>query len=1044
MATITSDTYLDDGTARTSNEAWTMNGGVLTIRTDTRVHANAPANMSGTLGNTVISTTLGGGVFIDATAVRWLPVHSTSGNAPAIGTTISQGGVSGYYLGFWGAALTGAPIPSGSPLPIGLGTEITGYIKFREVTGGSFAAGSLTGISATADSADVPGWVEVVHTVASTITVPRAGDYKTRGDWFQLGVTTGSTEQVLQVPTNGGGAGTQIPAVWIETSPSSGVYEQYPTLQSAAFISANLGNDERSKFVLSLGNGQVQIGSGSVGFVPASGCKVRVPNIFLRQATSGAPATNATPNATLNNRPRFITTSAGEIDLENTLGDWYIQLSSAFKFIYKKSATFDIVNLANTGTTTTLDDVVVGHSSTLSNQTPLLITTSLGGGTISNSKFYRVNSAASAHAVSVSTSSDFVWNNVHAGIITYARNSGRSFLFNQCRNFNITDLYSMNQSVYCSTCANFKIYGLDHSDRIVGATNATAGAYAFVAQTSCDNILMDGITFGLKGLIPNVNSNLAIAYVIQSSNITIRNAGTFANPLSSVQSTSPAHLFQDAGSNDGIVVQRMYCNTRTSPFLTVNSSQNLNLEYLHGTTGAAQVLSNNTVVKNTRSASNSVTGGSAVYGSHFFDMAVSNTQGRIWVAFNEPTEASESFVTTTFSANSGFTSAGSASMPAVGDEIIFEWPHYIKGYDGFVNTANVVTGTNTGNFSYEFDIDKNDGNGFSGTYTAVTGGNLSAITGIDPVKGFKLRFRIKTVTANDNNALIYFRVTPTTTAALQAATDHPLDTANVVIDGYEVGTRIQIRDMANDVELYNDVPTTPVLTLNFEYTENTPFRLRAMYCDGTQAKKFIQTTRTFRATGLTHTFEQEDDTIYATNNIDGSEVLDIQFNDAALRIEFYNSEDSPALIKSWQEIYAFETHNLSTENGIRLKGRCITAIDPVNYSVRDFLLKSMITEPVIITNGYGVRDTTGLALDLIDTTGGTLFCAPDHVVGYATGSSEGGGDSKEAIYTYFTSSSRQNAFKADVSALATKTDLNIVNEGVQKASLLIPHNTNLT
>lgn len=37
MATITTDTFLDGGTARTTGEAWTMNGGVLTIRTDTRV-----------------------------------------------------------------------------------------------------------------------------------------------------------------------------------------------------------------------------------------------------------------------------------------------------------------------------------------------------------------------------------------------------------------------------------------------------------------------------------------------------------------------------------------------------------------------------------------------------------------------------------------------------------------------------------------------------------------------------------------------------------------------------------------------------------------------------------------------------------------------------------------------------------------------------------------------------------------------------------------------------------------------------------------------
>jgi len=65
MATITANTFLDDGTARTAGETWTMNGGILTIRTDTRVHSNSPASMTGSIGATTTSATLGGGVLID-------------------------------------------------------------------------------------------------------------------------------------------------------------------------------------------------------------------------------------------------------------------------------------------------------------------------------------------------------------------------------------------------------------------------------------------------------------------------------------------------------------------------------------------------------------------------------------------------------------------------------------------------------------------------------------------------------------------------------------------------------------------------------------------------------------------------------------------------------------------------------------------------------------------------------------------------------------------------------------------------------------------
>ncbi len=46
MATITVNNFLDQGTARTAGEAWTINSGaVLTTRTDTRWHSNSPVSM---------------------------------------------------------------------------------------------------------------------------------------------------------------------------------------------------------------------------------------------------------------------------------------------------------------------------------------------------------------------------------------------------------------------------------------------------------------------------------------------------------------------------------------------------------------------------------------------------------------------------------------------------------------------------------------------------------------------------------------------------------------------------------------------------------------------------------------------------------------------------------------------------------------------------------------------------------------------------------------------------------------------------------------
>ena len=308
IATITTNTYLDSA-ARTAGEVMTNNGGSLTVRTDTRWHANSPASMTGSLGSHTISATLGGSYILDGRNVRWMAYDAGSGNVPAIGTTVSgiTSGASGYLLGVW-ASLTSAPSAVGSAMPA------SGFLKFREVTSSFVDNDVLSGITATANGADKVGWIEVVHDQASAMTVPRLGNFTVRGDWFDLGVTTGAANQLVQIPTNGSST-TYVPGVWIETEIAN-EYEFVPSLYAAGMITANLGTDIRSTFVCMETNGNVRIGHNgttAVGYVWPAGRKIRIPNVFGRQCATGTRATNAIPHATAFTRPNFITTSAGYV-----------------------------------------------------------------------------------------------------------------------------------------------------------------------------------------------------------------------------------------------------------------------------------------------------------------------------------------------------------------------------------------------------------------------------------------------------------------------------------------------------------------------------------------------------------------------------------------------------------------------------------------------------------------------------------------------------------------------------------------------------------
>ena len=66
--------------------------------------------------------------------------------------------------------------------------------------------------------------------------------------------------------------------------------------------------------------------------------------------------------------------------------------------------------------------------------------------------------------------------------------------------------------------------------------------------------------------------------------------------------------------------------------------------------------------------------------------------------------------------------------------------------------------------------------------------------------------------------------------------------------------------------------------------------------------------------------------------------------------------------------------------GITDDGAFITAPDTANYILTGFKIKNTHpTVPLVITDGYGV-DSTGSVTVLYDTTGTSIFPAPEHVV----------------------------------------------------------------
>lgn len=205
----------------------------------------------------------------------------------------------------------------------------------------------------------------------------------------------------------------------------------------------------------------------------------------------------------------------------------------------------------------------------------------------------------------------------------------------------------------------------------------------------------------------------------------------------------------------------------------------------------------------------------------------------------------------------------------------------------------------------------------------------------------------------------------------------PPPTASVTITGAVTGSRVQLYDMDANEELLNSA--TPPFTWSETYSADREIRLRVMQADADSAKLFVDTiigTITESSPTISYLVDQDNDAVYAANAIDGSLVTGITIDDNNLLINI----DDDAL--TWATIYAYETYWLTTEEGIRDEGRIIDATDTANYRFHGFKIKNVGAGPLVITGGYGIDAATNTVAALFDTSGQSIFPAPDHVVAY--------------------------------------------------------------
>jgi hypothetical protein len=790
------------------------------VRTDTYACANHTIAF-GSL-DTVAWSGTGGTLRFDPTYVRVIAYTGGSGNSPAYGTTITaNNGTTGVFLGCWTNWQS-------DPIVAGAAIGATGYMKLGGVsTPGNFNAGALTGITATCSGADVQGWIEIKSPDAATITMSNIAKVESVEAWFELGTTNGARGQIIPCPTTATVAGVW-PGVWIETSAGSGVYEQYHGMGSMVAL-ATFATDARNKVIWQT-TGGIRIGNdgtNGVGYLPPTGCKVRIPATILTNCTRTASGSGprVLPNATIATRQEFITTNAGTVDLKTCVIQWYMNMAQAFLVKYKSCAINDSMIFTEIASPLDVDDCIVAPTQAQLNFA-LNITSCFGGGTIKNSRFARFSLAASgAYAVQTNyvTGVTFQNNVIHSlGLATRGNATTGAWTCTKTVNCVWNNNWTIGGRIIHNQCINPSYtVGFRYTDTVISTATTTTNPMVLVEYSpGTSSVVFDGSTCPVSFPISIQQPYTALFGVTGALGVEIKNIGTKASPLvCNAGGSATGVIVQGGGNSASVRLKRCYVTgLRTGPVAGVNSDSDWVIENAnvtgYGGTGVTAIL--NATIKGCRYIG-ATTGQTSVYGTHWRDVFTAATTGSVWLEMNEPTAASVAQCAKT-GGTPQFSSLGTLLLTKSGDQVTWEMPYYCKGHTAFATTAVGVTGTNAtftsgstyGNHTLEFQIDLNNGAGFNGTWTGLNATNLRTFT-ISPSLGFKLKIRATTLTVSATNSLTNIRIYTESTDAAQD-NYYPVSVAPISVSGLVTGSRVKITKVSDGTVLFNGAETAGAIS----------------------------------------------------------------------------------------------------------------------------------------------------------------------------------------------------------------------------------------
>ena len=772
-----------------NGEMITLNGGHVLIDSDVRWGYNAAV-----FGNLTVSSSLGGSVQMDGTKVWEVPFTGGTGNVPTVAEAgsnpVTGSGFSGELLRVWA---------NGERTPRAPGTAMpsTGWIKLRYKTGN--ASGQLTlpgGARVTASNAGKRSWLHLVGAENTSVNIPRLGIWRTRGDWHELGTTSGNANQTFQFPV-----ADACPAIQVETAPNSGVYEWWINAADRWGSDKKLvETDARGKFFgHNNATGVITLARRDTvehGVLPPAGCRVRIPNLIC--STSSSANWNAhTLSPTLYVRYDVNATSSGVVDIQGLTSNWFLSVAAAYSCVIRDCAILNAITVNNTPTEVLIDNCGVGNASGALLFNPLTASSCLSGVRVENSRFVRESGGVnySGACINFSDCANVIVNNSSIEVCGQTGENFRSsttitnLSLNRINGFRMRDVRCIGGRMAISGGVNGRINNIQLADLLCGPTLTVAGPVgAILFDNGATDILVDGLS-SFAGL-PNIQPYTNLIYVTgMCDKIELRNVGTPENPYN-VGSENNLASFASLVSGTRIALRRIYGTEglRSSPVYTNNVPQGLIVDNVHAGGGMWQNIMACEALCRGCGWRYNLGGGSAVYGRHWENVFNSDTIGEINLLCNEPLASTADQVEIT-AGTPAFTSTGRIALATVGDEVVFTMPYFALGVTGLFGGAPTIGGSYTNTIEAEFQYDK--GSGWNGTWLPADAANLPRVGVVDPTIGLRLRIRLRCVTARVGASVIGMRITALTNATARWL-QYPLPGALLTVKELAPGSRVKL------------------------------------------------------------------------------------------------------------------------------------------------------------------------------------------------------------------------------------------------------------